>query len=79
MTCSNKQTKTKFKAHALEHFRHVEETGQTIIVTDHGKPVIEVRPYRKDERTPIEMLRGSVIRFDDPVSLGQPGAAGSVD
>jgi len=31
-------SKTKFKAHALEVFRNVEQSGDTIIITDHGKP-----------------------------------------
>ena len=38
-------SKSKFKAHALEVFRQVELTGQPVIVTDHGTPVVVVRKY----------------------------------
>lgn len=61
-------SKTEFKARALEFFRQVEATGEPIIVTDHGKPALEIRPYRAIERDPLTMLRGSVLRFNDPLS-----------
>lgn len=62
----NKVSKTEFKAKALEYFRHIEATKQTVVITDHGKPALEVRPYRAVKRNPLEALRGSVIRYDDP-------------
>ncbi|MBJ7264870.1 MAG: type II toxin-antitoxin system Phd/YefM family antitoxin [Burkholderiaceae bacterium] len=61
-------SKTKFKARALEFFRQVEATGEPLVVTDHGKPALEIRPYRAIERNPLVVLRGSVVRFDDPLS-----------
>jgi prevent-host-death family protein len=62
-------SKTEFKARALELFRQVEATGEPIVVTDHGKPALEIRPYRAaPQRDPLEVLRGSVLRFDDPLS-----------
>jgi prevent-host-death family protein len=63
---SNQVSKTEFKAKALEYFRHVEASGKSVIVTDHGKPTLEVRPYRHIKRNPLDMLRGSVIRYDNP-------------
>jgi len=39
--------KGKLKAHMLEYFRKVEETGEELIVTDHKKPVLKVIPYKK--------------------------------
>lgn len=59
-------SKSDFKAKALEYFREVEATGESMVVTDHGKPALEVRPYRSLDRDPLEVLRGSVIRYDDP-------------
>ncbi|MCL5041897.1 MAG: type II toxin-antitoxin system Phd/YefM family antitoxin [Gammaproteobacteria bacterium] len=59
-------SKTQFKAKALELFRQVEASGKHVIVTDNGRPAIEVRRYRADERTPLELLRGSVIELVDP-------------
>lgn len=62
-------SKTEFKARALELFRQVEATGEPIVVTDHGRPALEIRPYRAvAKRDPLDVLRGSVIRFDDPLS-----------
>jgi antitoxin (DNA-binding transcriptional repressor) of toxin-antitoxin stability system len=59
-------SKSKFKARALEFFRQVESSGDAVIVTDHGKPTIEVRRYRKSERTPLDVLKGSVIEYAEP-------------
>lgn len=79
MHSRNHKTATDFKAHAAEHLRHVENTGESIIVTYHGKPFAEVRPYRSDNRLPQDLLRGTVIHFDDPWKLATPAAAGSID
>lgn len=59
-------SKSEFKARALEYFRAVEASGDTVIVTDNGKPKIEIRRYRADERSSLERLRGSVVEFIDP-------------
>ncbi|MEA3252240.1 MAG: type II toxin-antitoxin system Phd/YefM family antitoxin [Pseudomonadota bacterium] len=59
-------SKSQFKARALEIFRQVEASGESIIVTDKGRPAIEVRRFKKDERSPLERLRGSVIELTDP-------------
>lgn len=59
-------SKSQFKAKALELFRRVEASGETIIVTDKGLPAIEVRRYRAPSRSPLERLRGSVVEFEDP-------------
>jgi prevent-host-death family protein len=37
-------SKGKLKAKMLEYFREVERTGEPLVVTDHGRPVLEVRP-----------------------------------
>ena len=37
-------SKGKLKAKMLEYFREVERTGEPLIVTDHGREVLEVRP-----------------------------------
>jgi prevent-host-death family protein len=59
-------SKSKFKAKALEYFRQVETTGEPLVITDHGKPALEIRKIAKDDRDPLEILRGSVLRYDDP-------------
>ncbi|CAE6714761.1 type II toxin-antitoxin system Phd/YefM family antitoxin [Paraburkholderia aspalathi] len=64
----NLVSKSEFKAKALELFRQVEASGESLIVTDHGKPALEVRPYRGVERSPLDVLRGSVVRYDNPTA-----------
>ncbi|MGP9655876.1 type II toxin-antitoxin system Phd/YefM family antitoxin [Halomonas sp. AOP35-4E-18] len=59
-------SKSQFKARALELFRQVEASGEPVIVTDKGRPVIEVRRYRTDQRSPLECLRGSVLELVEP-------------
>jgi antitoxin (DNA-binding transcriptional repressor) of toxin-antitoxin stability system len=59
-------SKSQFKARALELFRQVESSGTPVIVTDHGKPAIEVRKFRNRTRAPLDILRGSVIEYERP-------------
>ena len=61
-----KVSKSQFKAKALEILRRVEATGEPVLVTDHGKPTIEVRRHRSLERSPLDLLRGSVVDYIDP-------------
>ena len=59
-------SKSEFKAKALEFFRQVESSGTSLIVTDHGKPSIEIRPYHAIERSPLDILKGTVTEYVDP-------------
>ena len=60
-------SKVRFKDKALELFREVEGTGQAVIVTDHGRPTIEVRKYRRTEADPLERLKGTVLAYEGPM------------
>jgi antitoxin (DNA-binding transcriptional repressor) of toxin-antitoxin stability system len=62
----NQVSKSEFKAKALEIFRQIEASGESVVVTDHGKPALEVRTYRSMERNPLDVLRGSVVRYENP-------------
>ncbi len=59
-------SKSAFKAKALEYFRQVEDTGESVIVTDHGKPVVEVRAVQQSELDPLAILKGTVVKYDQP-------------
>jgi prevent-host-death family protein len=59
-------SKSRFKARALELFRQVERTGQPIIITDRGTPVLKIMPYRADPNAALRVLRESVIKYDAP-------------
>ncbi len=37
-------SKSELKAHMLEYFREVEETGEELVVTSHKKPTLKVVP-----------------------------------
>ncbi len=63
---TNQVSKSQFKAKALAFFRQVETAGQPLVVTDHGQPTVEVRRYQPPTRNPLDVLRGSVLRFDAP-------------
>lgn len=38
-------SKSEFKARALEYFRRFERTGELLILTDRGQPVLKIVPY----------------------------------
>jgi prevent-host-death family protein len=61
-----KVAKSRLKAKALEYFREVETTGREIIVTDRGRPVLKIVPYRGQPEEALRALKGSVLRYDDP-------------
>ena len=60
-------SKSSFKARALEYFRQIERTGKELVITDRGKPVLKISPYSRDPAAALEALRGSVLRYDDPL------------
>jgi antitoxin (DNA-binding transcriptional repressor) of toxin-antitoxin stability system len=60
-------SRSEFKAKALEYFRLVESTGEHMIITDHGRPVLEVRRHESSPLSPLEELRGSVLYYKDPL------------
>ncbi len=59
-------SKSVFKARALEFCREIESTGESLVLTDHGRPVLEVRPYEENEIDPLDSLRSSVVRYERP-------------
>jgi prevent-host-death family protein len=61
-------SKSKAKARILEYFRAVERTGKELIITDRGRPVLKLVPYRPDPGRALQALRGSVVRYDDPAA-----------
>lgn len=60
--------KAAFKARALEYFRQVQETGQPIVITDNGVPVLKLTPYLADPAAALQDLRGSVLEYQDPLA-----------
>ncbi len=65
-------SKSRFKARALEYFRRVEQSGEALVITDHGKPVLRLVPYQGDPDAALRQLRGSVLSYErpeDPVAI----------
>lgn len=59
-------SKSRFKARALEYFREVEQTGQPLVITDHGTPVLRLLPYQADPGAAFRLLRDTVVRYEAP-------------
>ncbi len=60
-------SKSKLKAHMLQIFRQIEQTGEEVIVTDNNRPVLRIQPIVK-KRTLKEMFGrydGKVIYYED--------------
>jgi len=66
MSAETMISKSKFKARALEYFREVERTGRPLVVTDHGRPVLKIVPYRDDPSTLLGELKDTVVRYEAP-------------
>ncbi|QIE28956.1 hypothetical protein SBC1_70580 (plasmid) [Caballeronia sp. SBC1] len=61
-------SKSEFRAKASEFFRLVESSGESLIVTDRGRPTLELRPYQTDAKDPLDLLRGSLLRYDNSIA-----------
>jgi len=59
-------SKSKFKPRSLEYFREIESTGEALIITDHGKPVLKIVPFSNDFDKVMEKLGNSIVKYDDP-------------
>ncbi len=57
-------SKSEFKAHALEVLREVEQSGKAKIITDRGKPTLEIRKLRRKETEPLDLLKGTVLKYE---------------
>ncbi|HET6443207.1 MAG TPA: type II toxin-antitoxin system prevent-host-death family antitoxin [candidate division Zixibacteria bacterium] len=50
-------SKSKLKARMLEIFRQLEASGEELVVTNHGKPVLRIIPY--SQKSSVDELFGS--------------------
>ncbi|HXI17648.1 MAG TPA: type II toxin-antitoxin system Phd/YefM family antitoxin [Chloroflexota bacterium] len=61
-------SKAALKAGVLEILRQIEASGEAVIVTDRGRPVVRVEAYYGGEDALISSLRGSVLEYRDPLA-----------
>lgn len=59
-------SKSRFKPQALKYFRQVQESGQELIITDRGRPVVKIVPCTPDPSELLAELRHSVLRYESP-------------
>jgi antitoxin (DNA-binding transcriptional repressor) of toxin-antitoxin stability system len=61
-------SKSKLKAHMLQIFRRIEETGEEVIVTDRDRPVLRIQPIQRGltVEEAFRDWRGKVIWHEDP-------------
>ncbi|TVR90176.1 MAG: type II toxin-antitoxin system Phd/YefM family antitoxin [Trueperaceae bacterium] len=57
-------SKSQFKPRALAYLREVEETGEALVLTNRGRPVLRITPYAPADET-LAALTGCVVRFED--------------
>ncbi len=60
-------SKSRFKRDFFKFCREVEQTGEELIITDHGCPVLKVIPYVEDPEEYFRGLRNTVLKFDEPM------------
>ena len=60
-------SKSKLKARILEIFRQLEASGDDLIVTDRGRPVLRIVPYNQKASVDdlFASLQGHVIYLED--------------
>ena len=63
----NVVSKSRFKPHALKYFRQIEETGQALIITDHGRPTLKIIPFHDDPMETLKSLENTVVEYIDPL------------
>ena len=61
-------SKAKLKPQLLKYLRAVQQTGEALIITDRGKPVLRIEPFHpEDDDAILRSLRGSVKKYIDPL------------
>jgi antitoxin (DNA-binding transcriptional repressor) of toxin-antitoxin stability system len=71
----HKVTKSTFRAKMFEYIRQLQEKGGTLVITEYGKPVLEIRPYQV-RQTCAEIfrdLRGK-IKIDRALAIASTEA-----
>jgi prevent-host-death family protein len=55
-------SKATFKPKVLAYLRLVEETGNELIVTDHGRPAVRIIPFKSRSALDVlKELKGSIV------------------
>lgn len=44
----------------------VEEQGELLVITDHGRDAVQIQPIRTDEHGASGSLEGAILTYDAP-------------
>ena len=67
-------SKSRLKARMLQEFREIESGGETLYVTDHGKPVLKIEPLA-DRRSIFDVFK----EFSNSVEISEEALAPEPD
>ena len=59
---------SEFKAKCLALMDEVERTGQSVVITKHGKPVAELVPHKSSRPKALGLLKDSLLITGDIIS-----------
>lgn len=59
-------SKSQFKPRAFEYLREVEERGESLQITDHGRPAVVISPVAPQATGAAGSLAGAVQFYADP-------------
>ena len=59
-------SKSEFKPRALEFFREVQRTGEPLVITERGTPVLKIVRYEEEPESILKARRGSVVEYVGP-------------
>lgn len=60
-------SKSELKPKLLNYLRKIEHDRIKITITDRGRPVAQIIPYKEElEKDPLAYFRGSVLKYEDP-------------
>jgi len=59
---------SEFKAKCLALMDEVARTGESYVITKNGKPVAELRPHKREKKSPFGLLKGELTITGDILS-----------
>ncbi|MGB7190561.1 MAG: type II toxin-antitoxin system prevent-host-death family antitoxin [Acidobacteriaceae bacterium] len=73
-----KMAVAEFKAQCLAVMNHVSQSGQPVVITKHGKPVVKLVPVKEDEDEIFGAL-SSIARITGDIEDTVPASAWGVE
>ena len=61
-------SKSEFKPRAFEYLREVEDRGEPLEITDHGRPAVIVSPADPHSHNAAGSLEGTIQSYSDPTA-----------